>query len=96
MWDEITYPFPNLNSAATEIWECVGYFMPHFSGQVITYPYCVWNSPGIGEFPAQRPVMRSFDIFFDLHLNKRLSKQSWGWWLRHYCIHCDVTVMSHM
>ena len=29
---------------------------------------------------AQRPVTRSFDIFFDLRLNKRLSKQSWGWW----------------
>ena len=26
------------------------------------------------------PVTRSFDIFFDLRLNKRLSKQSWGWW----------------
>ena len=33
-----------------------------------------------GEFPAQRPVTRSFDIFFDLILNKRLSKQSWGFW----------------
>ena len=32
-----------------------------------------------GEFPAQRPVTRSFDVFFDLRLNKRLSKQSWGW-----------------
>ena len=21
-----------------------------------------------------------FDVFFDLRLNKRLSKQSWGWW----------------
>ena len=30
--------------------------------------------------PAQRPVTRSFDVFFDLRLNKRLSKQSWGWW----------------
>ena len=28
----------------------------------------------------QRPVTRSFDIFFDLCLNNRLSKQSWGWW----------------
>ena len=27
-----------------------------------------------GEFPAQRPVTRSFDVFFDLHPNKRLSK----------------------
>ena len=30
--------------------------------------------------PVPRPVTRSFDVFFDLHLNKRLSKQSWGWW----------------
>ena len=39
---------------------------------------CAGNSPVPGEFPAQRPVMRSFDIFFDLRLNKRLSKQSLG------------------
>ena len=42
---------------------------------------CYWtfvrgNSPLTGEFPSQRPVTRSFDVFFDLHLNKRLSKQS--------------------
>ena len=35
---------------------------------------------GPGEFPAQRPVTRSFDVFFDPRLNKRLSKQPWGWW----------------
>ena len=40
---------------------------------------CAGNSPVTGEFPAQRPVTRSFDIFFDLRLNKGLSKQSWGW-----------------
>ena len=28
----------------------------------------------------KRPVTRSFDVFFDLRLNKCLSKQSWGWW----------------
>ena len=33
---------------------------------------------GPGEFPAQRPVTRSFGVFFDLR--KRLSKPSWGWW----------------
>ena len=37
-----------------------------------------------GEFTGsrgtQRPVTRSFDVFFDPRLNKRLSKQSWGWW----------------
>ena len=32
--------------------------------------------PGTGEFPAQRLVTRSFDVFFDLRLNKQLSKQS--------------------
>ena len=41
---------------------------------------CAGNSPVPGEFTAQRPVTRSFDVFFDLRLNKRLSKQSWGWW----------------
>ena len=28
--------------------------------------------------PRTRPVTRSFDVFFDLRLNNRLSKQSWG------------------
>ena len=32
------------------------------------------NSPVPGEFPTQKPVTRSFDVFFDLRLNKRLSK----------------------
>ena len=41
---------------------------------------CAGNSPVSGEFPSQRPVTRSFDIFFDPCLNKRLSKQSWGGW----------------
>ena len=36
---------------------------------------CAGNFPVTGEFPAQRPVTQSFDIFFDLRLNKRLSKQ---------------------
>ena len=40
---------------------------------------CVGNSPVTGEFSSQRPVTRSFDVFFDRRLNKRLSKQSWGW-----------------
>ena len=40
---------------------------------------CAGKSPVPSEFPTQRPVMRSFYIFFDLRLNKRLSKQSWAW-----------------
>ena len=41
---------------------------------------CAGKSPITGEIPAQRPVTRSFDVLFDLRLNKRLSKQWWGWW----------------
>ena len=60
--------------------------------------FCAGNSPVTGEFPTQRPVTRSFDVFFDLCLNKWLNKQSWGWWfgtpscsLR---LHCNVLTAS--
>ena len=43
-------------------------------------PICAGNSPVPGEFPTQRPVTRSFDVYFDLRPNKWLSKQPWGWW----------------
>ena len=38
------------------------------------------NLTGTGEIPAQRPVTPIIDVFFDRRLNRRLSKQSWGWW----------------
>ena len=44
----------------------------------VTGPLC-GEITGLGEFPTQRPVARSFDVYFDLRLNKRLCKQSWGW-----------------
>ena len=56
------------------------------------------NSPVTGEFPTQRPVMRSFDVFFDLCLI-----YAWinGWVnngeagdLRCHHTHYDITVMS--
>ena len=57
----------------------------------VTGPLC-GEFTGHGESPTQRPVTRSFDVFFDLRLNKRLSKQPWGWWfetplwsLRRHC-----------
>ena len=53
------------------------------------------NSPVIDEFPSKRPVTWSFDVFFDLCLNKRLSKQSWGCWFerpsRSLWRHCNDT-----
>ena len=43
---------------------------------------------------SQSPVTRSFDVFFDLRLNKRLSKQSWGWWFETpscpWWRHCNI------
>ena len=53
---------------------------------------CAGNSLVTVVFPAQRPVTRSFDVFFDLRQNKRLRKQSWDWWFetpsRPFCRHC--------
>ena len=58
----------------------------------------IHRSPG--EFPTQRPMTRSFDVFFDLCLNKRLSKQSWGWWfemlLSPLWRHCNVIISLNM
>ena len=54
-----------------------------------------WIPPVTDEVPSQRPVTRSFDVFFDLRLNKRLTKQTrrrWfempsrSWW-RHCYVH---------
>ena len=61
---------------------------------------CAGNSPATGEFPTQRPATRSFDVFFDLRLNKRLSKQSWGWWFetpsRPLCCQCNETHQTNL
>ena len=52
------------------------------------------ESPATGEFPVQRPVTTSFDVFFDLFQNKRLRKQWWGWWFEKPSCplwrHCDA------
>ena len=55
---------------------------------------CAGNSPATDEFPAQNPVTRSFDVFFDLRLNIRLSKQSWCWWFETPSAHYDVIVIK--
>ena len=40
----------------------------------LSYQHCT------GQFPTQRPMTQNFDVFFDMRLNKRWSKQSWGRW----------------
>ena len=61
--------------------------LSHSHGDVIKWKLftallaiCAENSPVPGEFPAQKPMTRNFDGFFDLRPNKLFSKQSWGGW----------------
>ena len=61
-------------------------------------PVNTGNSPVTGKFPSHRPVTRSFDVFFDLRLIKRLSKQSRRRWFetpsRSLWRHCNVVPNS--
>ena len=45
---------------------------------------CAENSPVTGAFLTQRPVKRSFKVFFDLRFNKRLNKKREAGDLGHY------------
>ena len=63
---------------------------------------CAGNSPVTGEFPAQRPVARCFDVFFDLRLNQQLSKQWRRRWfetqsrlLWRHCNDLSIHILSH-
>ena len=44
----------------------------------------------VGEFAIQRPVTRSFDVFFDMRLNKGLIKQSWDWCFEALSLSCPL------
>ena len=58
---------------------------------------CAGNSPVAGEFPAQMPMTRSIDVFFDLRLTIRPGKHWWGWWIetpsRPLWRHCNDVIM---
>ena len=60
------------------------YLYPWWSHQMETFStllaICAGNTLVNSEFPTQRPATGSFDVFFDLRLNKRWSKRWWGWW----------------
>ena len=75
------------NMASEVSWDIIAMLQsikPWWRHQIQTFSallaICAGNSPVLGEFPTQRPVTRSFDVYFDLRLNKWLCKQSWGWW----------------
>ena len=54
---------------------------------------CTGNSPVTGEFLAQRPVTRSFDVFFDLRWINRWVNNDEAGDLRRYRTHYDVIVI---
>ena len=61
-------------------WPLLSWWRHQMETFSVSLALCAGNSLVTGEFPSQGPVSRSYDVFFDLRLNKRLSKQSWGWW----------------
>ena len=82
---------------------CIMFCLSDIHDDVIKWKLalCTGNSPVPGEFPTQRPVARgAFDIYFDLRLNKRLSKQSWGWWFQTPSCplwrHCNAYLLVQM
>ena len=54
---------------------------------------CAGNSPAAGEFPTQRPVTQSFDVFFNLRLINGWVNNGEAGDLRCYRAHYDVIVM---
>ena len=54
---------------------------------------CAGNSPVTSEFPAQKPVTRSFDVFFDLRLNNSWVNNREAGDLRRYYAHYVVIIM---
>ena len=75
---------------------CYSWWRHHIETLSALLAICAGNSPVPGEFPAQRPLTRSFHVFFDLRLNKPLSKQLWDWWFETLSPplwrHCNVAL----
>ena len=57
------------------------------------FPRCWPFVREIGDFPLQRPVIQSFDVFFDLYLNKRVNNRD-ACDLKCNRAHYAVTVMK--
>ena len=78
---ELTHQLSFTNINLKVDYHTVGkWFIPWWRHQMETFSallaICAGNSLATGEFPTQRPVTRSLDVFFDLRLNKLLRKQS--------------------
>ena len=76
--------------AGKSLWNFV---MTSSNGNIFRITGPLWGEPPVtGGFPSQRPVTRSFDAFFDLHLNNGVNNRDDGDLERHGT-HYDVTVM---
>ena len=72
MSDDTRFAHTVITVASLKTW---GVMMTSSNGNISALlDLCAGNSAVAGEFPSQRPVTRSFDVFFDLGLNKQLSK----------------------
>ena len=75
----------------------LSFMMTSSNGDISVLPaLCAGNSLVTGEFPSQRPVTRNFDVFFDLRMKKRLSKQSRRRWFEtpSFSLWCHCKVMG--
>ena len=75
--------------------------MTSSNGNIFRVTSPLWGNPSVtGGFPTQRSVTRSFEVFFDLRLNKRLSKQSIRRWIetssRSLWRHCNELKHPYM
>ena len=80
--------FPDTGIWCAWKWDILRFLHPWRRHQMETFSallvICAGNSPVTGEFPAQRPVTRSFDVFFDMRLKK-------GWINNGDCVIWDAT-----
>ena len=94
LWDGCTHCYLIFNGISLSSWW--RHQMQTFSALLAL---CAGNSPVTGEFPSQRPVTRGFDVFFDLCLDERLSKQSRRRWFetppRSLWRHCNIGMARH-
>ena len=92
LWSWIISPYSPVITVYSRTWRCVivSCLLYYILSQCIMSPsngnifrvtdLLYGESIGQRWIPLKRPVTWSFDVFFDLRLNKRLSKQSWSWW----------------
>ena len=94
---ECFYHHLHILNGAKHVIKCTkhcGYMMTPLNGYIFRVTGPLWGEfTGDRWIPSQRPVTRRFE----LRLNKRLGKQSWGWWFETPSCslwrHCNVNDM---